>query len=222
MTIGGWPDLRGCATMTAMFILYAVLAGLVLGLLTGGSPGRLGRLSFRWGWLIALGMILQLLAVLDAASASALGEDAPSRVHRLERDGPRGRRRNLAIRGLVLVFLGGLSNLVAIVANGGSMPVSPDALQAVSRLPESGYSNSVLVADPRLVPLTDIFAMPSWVPAANVFSVGDVLIGVGAAIVIVAAMHGRGLPPVTPAEPVATAPRRATPEPSIEAGARAH
>ena len=34
--------------------------------------------------------------------------------------------------------------------------------------------------------------MPVWVPMANIFSVGDVLIGVGAAIVVVAAMHGRG------------------------------
>ena len=41
-------------------------------------------------------------------------------------------------------------------------------------------------------PLTDLFAMPAWMPVANVFSVGDVLIGVGAAIAIVAAMHGRG------------------------------
>ena len=34
---------------------------------------------------------------------------------------------------------------------------------------------------PRLAPLTDIFAMPRWLPFANVFSVGDVLIGVGVA-----------------------------------------
>ncbi len=34
--------------------------------------------------------------------------------------------------------------------------------------------------------------MPSWVPMANIFSIGDVLIGVGAAMAVVAAMHGRG------------------------------
>ena len=34
--------------------------------------------------------------------------------------------------------------------------------------------------------------MPAWLPMANIFSVGDVLIGLGAAIAIVAAMHGRG------------------------------
>ena len=43
-----------------------------------------------------------------------------------------------------------------------------------------------------LGPLTDLFAMPGWVPLANVFSIGDVLIGIGAVIAVVAAMHGRG------------------------------
>jgi hypothetical protein len=42
-----------------------------------------------------------------------------------------------------------------------------------------------------LGPLTDQFAMPAWMPMANIFSVGDVLIGVGIAIAIVAVMRGR-------------------------------
>jgi len=45
--------------------------------------------------------------------------------------------------------------------------------------------------------------MPAWVPMANVFSVGDVLIGAGVAVAVVAAMHGRGVlvgPPAVDAE----------------------
>jgi hypothetical protein len=72
------------------------------------------------------------------------------------------------------------------------MPVSPEAVVAMGRLPKEGYSNSRLVDGVVLGPLTDIFAMPTWIPLANVFSVGDALIGVGAAIAVVAAMHGRG------------------------------
>ena len=53
--------------------------------------------------------------------------------------------RNLAIPGLRLVLVGGASNLIAICANGGYMPVSPDALVALGRLPREGYSNSRLV-----------------------------------------------------------------------------
>ena len=41
--------------------------------------------------------------------------------------------RNLAIPGLPLVLLGGASNLIAIIANGGYMPVSRAALEAMGR-----------------------------------------------------------------------------------------
>ena len=39
------------------------------------------------------------------------------------------------------------------------------------------------------MPLTDIFALPAWLPLHNVFSIGDVLIGVGVAVVIVVGMR---------------------------------
>ena len=44
---------------------------------------------------------------------------------------------------------------------------------------------------PVLAPLTDIFALPSWLPFSNVFSIGDVLIAGGIAVAIVVAMHRR-------------------------------
>jgi hypothetical protein len=47
------------------------------------------------------------------------------------------------------------------------------------------------VADPALEPLTDIFALPAWLPFSNIFSIGDVLITAGVAWVIVAAMRNR-------------------------------
>jgi hypothetical protein len=53
--------------------------------------------------------------------------------------------------------------------------------------------------NPALEPLTDIFAIPASLPLANVFSIGDVLIGVGIVIVIAAAMRR---PPETPAADV--------------------
>jgi hypothetical protein len=54
--------------------------------------------------------------------------------------------------------------------------------------------------DPALWPLTDIFALPNWLPAANVFSIGDVLIGVGVAAVIALGMRGRRAPTEPAAE----------------------
>jgi hypothetical protein len=174
-----------------VFILYAVLAGLAIGAVSGGSPARLGDLRFAWGPLIAIGMAVQLL-LFSTPLGDAIGPLAPfvyiaSNVAVLA-----AVWRNLAIPGLPLVLIGGASNLIAICANGGYMPVSGDALVALGRIPHEGYSNSVFLDGVILGPLTDLFAMPAWLPMANIFSVGDVLIGVGAAMAVVAAMHGRG------------------------------
>jgi len=167
-----------------VFILYAVVAGLLLGLLSGGSPSRLGDLHFRWAPLIALGMMGQLL-LFSTGVGAALGDAAPAAYIASNLVVLIAVGRNLAIPGMLLVLMGGAANLVTIVANGGYMPVSPEAVAAMGRLPKEGYSNSKLVDGVVLGPLTDIFAMPTWIPLANVFSVGDALIGIGAAIVVV-------------------------------------
>ncbi len=87
-----------------------------------------------------------------------------------------------------VIALGAGCNLAAIVANGGWMPADPAAVASVGGL-ANGYTNSILVPDPALRPLTDLFALPAWLPFANVFSVGDVLIGVGVAATIALAMR---------------------------------
>jgi hypothetical protein len=68
------------------------------------------------------------------------------------------------------------------------MPADPEAAAAVGGI-APGYSNSSIPTEPALVPLTDIFATPAWLPFANVFSVGDVLIGLGVAATIAMAMR---------------------------------
>lgn len=180
-----------------MFILYAVFAGLIIGLLSGGSAGRLGRLRFRWRLVIALAMLIQM-AIFATTLGEALGGAAPLVYVATNFAVLAAVAVNLAIRGLVVVLVGGMSNLLAIVANGGYMPVSMGALDAMGLRPTGAFSNSVLREDVHLVPLTDIYAMPTFLPAANVFSVGDVLIGVGTLVAVVTAMHGIG-PFVDPA-----------------------
>jgi hypothetical protein len=97
--------------------------------------------------------------------------------------------RNLAIAGMPAVAAGAACNLVAVVANGGSMPASRAALETAGRVTPRIYSNSSAAANPALWPLTDVLGLPSWLPLANVFSVGDVVIGIGIALVIVLALR---------------------------------
>ena len=76
-----------------------------------------------------------------------------------------------------------LLNVVAIAVNGGHMPATPrPCMPSASHF--TACTNSVALADPRLPWLIDRFATPQWVPFASVFSVGDVLIVLGAGIIL--------------------------------------
>jgi hypothetical protein len=90
---------------------------------------------------------------------------------------------NRAIPGIVLMALGGAANLAAISSNGGVMPAQPHALEVAGKPVDPSYFvNSGVVPDANLWFLGDIFAIPASWPFANVFSVGDVLLVVGAVI----------------------------------------
>ncbi len=92
--------------------------------------------------------------------------------------------RNRRIPGLLIAAAGGFTNLLAVVANGGYMPVDPDAARAAGQLPTSGYTNTVELANAQLKPLTDMIVVPPPLPFANVYSVGDLLIFLGVAIAV--------------------------------------
>ena len=176
-----------------MFVLLAVPLGIVLGFLLGGRFERLGQLAFRWPWLAIGGLAVQVL-LFAPALADRVPADAGAVVYVLSTAAVlTAVVRNLRIPGMVLVALGALSNLVAVVANSGVMPTTAAALTAAGLGPADGFSNSAVLADPRLAPLTDIFAIPAAFPLANVFSVGDVLIALGIVLVVALAMR-RGDP----------------------------
>jgi hypothetical protein len=69
------------------------------------------------------------------------------------------------------------------------MPADPAALRTAGLDGPGSHTNSVVIENPALQPLTDIFAIPAGLPFANVFSIGDVLLGIGIVVVIVAAMR---------------------------------
>jgi len=96
--------------------------------------------------------------------------------------------RNTWLVGIRVLVVGLLSNLVAIIANGGLMPVRPAALAATHHA-YSVHNNSIKIARPHLAALVDRWAVPHWVPLGNVYSVGDMLIAIGVFLAIVAAMR---------------------------------
>jgi hypothetical protein len=171
-----------------MFILYAVLVGLALGLMLGGRLANLGRLQFRLGGLILVGLLVQVV-LFSPLLADRIGDLGPPLYVISTLAVLVAIVADLRMPGMPLIALGAISNMAAIAANGGLMPASASAVAAVGRSADAGYSNSAVLAAPALEPLTDIFAMPAWLPLANVFSIGDVLIAFGVAMVIVIAMR---------------------------------
>jgi hypothetical protein len=179
-----------------MLLLYAVLIGLVAGLISGGKFAALGSTHIRL-WPVALiGLMAQLL-LFSSPLAAVVGPWGPSLYVVSTVLVLMALVWNLRQPGFWLIILGALANFAVIVLNGGQMPASADAWQVltgVATVPTTDFSNSALIGPNTVLPfLGDVFVLPRPIPMANVFSIGDVLIGVGGAVFVFQAMHGRVL-----------------------------
>jgi hypothetical protein len=175
-----------------MVLAEAAIAGVLLGLLSGGRLGALANLRIRRVELVYAAIFLQI----GAFPSGILPWSTPDPI-------ARGlwlvsfalligfAAANRTVRGVPLVFAGLAGNLAAVAANGGLMPASPHAIRAAG-MAYRLKNNSISTGDPHLAWLTDRWAVPAWIPWGNVFSVGDILIAAGVIVTIVLAMHGRG------------------------------
>jgi Family of unknown function (DUF5317) len=177
--------------------LLPIGLALPLALLCGGRLGRVSSLKLRGLWLFFLAFGIQVVAFPFAFLPWTTGEDA-AKLLWLASYGCllAAAVLNRRILGAQVVALGMALNLVAILANGGRMPATPEAMEAAG-LSFAVKHNSVAAANPNVPWLVDRFAAPDWVPLTNVFSVGDVVIAFGAVMLVFAATGARlpGLPP---------------------------
>jgi hypothetical protein len=161
-----------------IFVGLAFAVALVVAL--GGRLGNVSSVQIRGKAMIIGAFALQLLIVTIAPFA--FSHAVASALH-------------LASYGLAIAFLwanrqlpnlwvaalGGACNFAAIAANGGTMPASRTALAAAGiPIARDGFDNSAAVSHARLAFLGDIFSIPKALPLANVFSIGDVLLLIGA------------------------------------------
>lgn len=168
----------------AVFLLPSILIGIVVALAAGGDLNRLARVDFRRPWLVVAALGVQVLLF------SRVGSAVPDGVRNLAHIGTYGLLigfgvSNRHIRALALMLAGTVLNAVTVAVNGGRMPLSPSAASAAGISP-SDYAN-VSERASHLHWLGDVFALPSVLPLANVFSLGDLLIGLGAIWLIAAA-----------------------------------
>ena len=166
-----------------MLLGAALLVCLAAVPLLGGRLDALAYLELRarWTLIVALGIQMAIVYVVphwpgDLLSAGHLASYGFAIWFLVA---------NRSVPGLVIIAVGGASNLAAIVANGGVMPASPSALASAGLEDTPGhFASSIAVGNPKLAFLGDVFAVPASFPVHNVFSVGDVCIVLGAAVLL--------------------------------------
>jgi hypothetical protein len=177
-----------------MVLILFVVLGLAVGLVAGGRLERLGQVRIAWAWLAIGGLAVQIVLFSPQVSgwigqAGAvgpiiyLGSMAAVLAALL---------RNLRQPGLAVMALGAALNAAVIVANGGAMPVSGDALAFLGRgVPSAAFTNVVLTsADTALPWLGDVIPLPLPAPFGTAVSGGDLLIGAGAAVFLIRVLTG--------------------------------
>ena len=167
-----------------MVFLDVFVVALLVALVLGGRPSNLSSLEPKRLWLVFCAIGIQVVAFPSGLpwttpDSAAVGLWLFSYGLLIA-----AAWFNRRIPGVALMTAGLFSNLVAIVSNGGRMPVLPEALAATGRNYDV-HNNSIQLADANLPWLVDRWGAPEWVPLANVYSAGDVLIAAGLAIAVI-------------------------------------
>src|SRR3954469_25411367 len=193
-------------------LIGGVAVGLLLGLLAGGRLDNLANIRLRFLPLLFLGVIVRFgtelglsygLDTFEALRVPLLAFAYGLLLFTLWQ--------NRSYPGLVLAFVGIALNAIAIMANGGHMPVRDRAFAEAGFTgpinPQSHYelSSTAPAFLLRLGFLGDIIPIPVP-PVQNVASIGDIFLSAGLAFFLFATLLRRPTPPAaTTSEPFATA-----------------
>lgn len=175
-----------------MILIFHVLLGVGAGLLRRDRTHDLQELRLRYAWLPIAIFIIQWMFVIfpvaDKEGVRLLGAWVLACTYGILLT---FLILNRSLPGVKLIFLGATLNLIVMLANGGYMPVTPEALL------RSGHEDHIVVQsghryvhgskdivlekeDTRLYALSDVLGFPKTMPFSTNFSIGDLVIGVGA------------------------------------------
>ena len=180
-----------------MILVAAVAAGYAAALIQAKLNGRrLQPIELNYSWLVLLAVIPQILVF----QIPVVGRMAPeafipyilvlSQALLVEFAVLNIRKPGVAVMGTGL-----LANFLVMLMNGGWMPIGPETVRRIlPSLPADfslvdrrlGLSKDWIMPTSamRLPWLTDRFTLPDWVPYNAAFSLGDILISIGAFLLL--------------------------------------
>jgi len=180
-------------------LIGGVALGLILGLIAGGSLGNLASIRLHRLGLLAIALLLRVVTelLLNAGVAPVEALRVPLLA------GAFGLLlvalwANRGYPGMLVVFIGILSNTIVIIVNGGYMPIWEPALVAAGLTPADVTSAIHYILPPaldanfllHLGPLADVIPIPLPL-IQNVASIGDAFLTLGLAFFLFAAVLRR-------------------------------
>jgi len=164
-----------------MLLVLTAIALLVSVPLAGGRLTRLADIRVRAAWAVLLAAALQVGITQIPGGSHWVHAALHIFSYALDACFLVANRR---VAGVPIVALGAGLNVLAITSNGGVMPASASALRISGIDPRAGFDNSAALAHAHLAFLGDVIPVPGPWPVGNVLSVGDLIIFVGALIIL--------------------------------------
>ena len=171
-----------------MLLVVTALALLVTVPLAGGRLSALADVRPRAIWAVLLAAAIQVAITQIAGGSHLLHVALHVFSYVLDAYFVFANRH---LKGVPLVALGAALNVLAIAANGGVMPASASAVRISGIAERAGFDNSAALAHAHLAFLGDIIPVPGPWPIGNVLSIGDLIIFVGAFVVLHVACGSR-------------------------------
>ena len=180
-----------------MILLVAVVAGFIATFLRAKLTGtQLKPIRLNFGWLVFIAVLPQILLFQIPAVGRQIPDALVSIILIASQTTLLGFAvTNLPQPGMWALGIGLAANFLAIVWNGGWMPISPVTVHRIlPSLPNDyplvgrrlGISKDWIFDNNNinLSGLADRFTIPDWISYKAAFSIGDVLIAIGAIMLL--------------------------------------
>ena len=172
-----------------MLLIIAAIALLATVPLAGGRLTRLADIQIRAVWAVLLAATIQVgISNVAPGGSHALHSALNVFSYVLDAYFMFANRR---LAGVPLVATGAALNVLAITTNRGVMPANAVALRVAGITARPGFDNSAAMAHSHLAFLGDVFPVPGPWPIGNVLSAGDLIIFLGAFVILHCACGSR-------------------------------